>query len=466
MSSTFSTRPVHIFFACFLTLQLCLRQASAQFSRDTVFTLALTAVTPATYPTLKLPEPTTFFLHDSFSVLHTRKWMAKKTVNPNNLTATIALGNNYFSDITRLLKAHNLPLSYTWIPLCLSGMQYNFYGPDGRAGLWQLPHLVAVRYGLVLKPGFDQRLDPGKSTRTAIRYLADLRKEFGDDTLALLAFFNGEGAVRAALSKTTSMRFKDASSRQVFIFSQLPSSTRDDIFLWNYLTGIFPDNNIPTNIIHPNRLSLTKRDSTQLEQSINADVLAKLLNISKTEILASNPSITGNRIPKGVTLFLSKQTNDSLITQIQSAQAKQDSIQQAVVKIKQPVKVSKPPEHHHNTMHTVRQGDNLGRIAMQYGVGLQQLKEWNNLKSDRINVGQQLIVYTKEPVKIIPPQKATAPTQTILEPGTYTEYTVKQGDSLWSISRQFPGVTVEDIMRWNNIEERIDIGQILKIKKQ
>jgi len=117
MSSTFSTRPVHIFFACFLTLQLCLRQASAQFSRDTVFTLALTAVTPATYPALKLPEPTTFFLQDSFSVLHTKKWMAGKPVSPNNLTAAIALGNNYFSDITRLLKAHNLPPSYTWIPL-------------------------------------------------------------------------------------------------------------------------------------------------------------------------------------------------------------------------------------------------------------------------------------------------------------------------------------------------------------
>ncbi|MBX2970326.1 MAG: LysM peptidoglycan-binding domain-containing protein [Cyclobacteriaceae bacterium] len=464
MSSTFSTRTVHIFFACFLTLQLCIQKASAQFSRDTVFTLALSAVSPTSYPELKLPEPKTFLLKDSFSLIETRMWMARKAVNSSSLTATIALGNNYLTDITRLLTTHNLPLSYQLIPLCLSGMQYNFYGPDGRAGLWQLPHLVAIRYGLVLKPGFDQRLDPDKSTRAAIRYLADLRTEFGDDTLALLAFFNGEGAVRAALSKTASMRFKDASSRQVFIFSQLPSSTRHDIFLWNYLTGIFPDNNIPTNIIHPNNLSLTKRDSTQLEQSINADVLAKLLNVSKTEILASNPSITGNRIPKDVTIFLSKQTNDSLITQIQSAQAKQDSIRQAV-KIKQPVKVSKPPENYHNTMHTVKQGDNLGRIAMQYGVSLQQLKEWNNLKSDRINVGQQLIVYTKEPVKNKTPEKAT-PTPTVLEPGTYSEYTVKQGDSLWSISRQFPGVTVEDIMRWNNIGERIDIGQVLKIKKQ
>lgn len=464
MSSTFSTRTRYIFFACFLTLQLCAFKAGAQFSRDTVFTLALTAISPATYPELKLSKPTTFFLQDSFSITQTRNWVARKNINPRNLAAAVALGNNYFDEINRLLVTYNLPPAYKWIPLSLSGMRYNFYGPDGRAGLWQLPHLVAVRYGLSLKPGFDQRLDPVKSTQAAIRYLNDLRIEFNDDTLALLAFFNGEGTVRAALSKTASMRFKDAASRQAFIIEQLPSSTRYDIFLWNYLTGLFPDNHVPASITHPNKLSLIKHDSLLLEQPIQIDVLAKLLNASKTEIYASNPSITGDRIPKDVTIFLSRQANDSLISQIRSVQAKQDSIKEAVAKSKPQVKAIKPPENHHNTMHTVRQGDNLGRISMQYGVTIQQLKNWNNLKSDRINVGQQLIVYTKEPVKSTIPEKSNSPT--VLAPGTYTEYTVKQGDSLWSISRQFPGVTVEDIMRWNNIGERIDIGQVLKIKKQ
>ncbi|MBX2966850.1 MAG: LysM peptidoglycan-binding domain-containing protein [Cyclobacteriaceae bacterium] len=466
MRSIFLTRVSHIFFACFLTLQLCTSKASAQYSRDTVFTLAQKAIAPSAYPEVKRTAPATFFLNDSFSVIQTQKWIGRKAVNPKTLAASLALGNNYFNEIANTLEANGLPLSYKWIPLCLSGMQHNLYGPDGRAGLWQLPHLVAVRYGLQLKPGFDQRLDPQQNTRVAIRYLANLRAEFGDEHLALLAFFNGEGSVRAAASHMAAMRFKDEYSRQVFLYEQLPHSTRDDIFLWNYLTGLFPDNIVPVHITHPNKLNLTKKDSTQLEQSVTLDVLAKLLNITKTEILSSNPSITGNRIPKDVSIFLSRETNDSLITQIQTLQAKQDSIKQVQAKAKQVVKTVKPPENRFNTMHTVRQGDNLGRIAIQYGVSLQQLKEWNNLKSDRINVGQQLIVYTKEPVNNKTPEKISTPAKTTLEPGTYTEYTVKQGDSLWSISRQFPGVTIDDIMRWNNIGERIDIGQVLKIKKQ
>lgn len=48
----------------------------------------------------------------------------------------------------------------------------------------------------------------------------------------------------------------------------------------------------------------------------------------------------------------------------------------------------------------------------------------------------------------------------------YILYTVKQGDTLWDIAKEFPGITETDIMQLNNISNagRIQVGQILKIK--
>ncbi|HHG83835.1 MAG TPA: LysM peptidoglycan-binding domain-containing protein, partial [Bacteroidetes bacterium] len=46
---------------------------------------------------------------------------------------------------------------------------------------------------------------------------------------------------------------------------------------------------------------------------------------------------------------------------------------------------------------------------------------------------------------------------------TYKTYTVKKGDSLWKISQQFPGISAEDIMNLNQIDEAIHPGMKLKI---
>lgn len=453
----------------FITLSLltgCLfvsLQSYSQFSRDTVFSLALAATSAKTYPEVKPPNTQQFYLKDAFSVLQTNRWKDRNMVNPKTLGAAIALGNNYFPEIDSLIRQQNLPPSFKWIPLSLSAMQYNFYGPDGRAGLWQLPHLVAVRYNLMLTHDMDQRLDPIQNTRVALHYLSDLIHAFGGDTnMALLAFFNSEGSVRAALSKMETVRFKDEAAKMNYIFEQLPTSTREDIFLWNYISSILPDE-VPFTEKHPNGL-LTSEDSVQIKNQTLLISLALLLKTSEKEIRAYNPSLREKKIPADAFIFLPKQQKDSLAANMDQLQQQQDSLIQTrkVIVEKKPVV---PPENTFNIMYTVRQGDNLGRIAMNHRVSIRQLKEWNNLKSDRINVGQQLIIYTKEQIKSTAPASNRVAKEQKLEPGTYTEYTVKQGDSLWSISQQFPGVTVDDIMRWNNIGERIDIGQVLKIKK-
>ncbi|HER39903.1 MAG TPA: LysM peptidoglycan-binding domain-containing protein, partial [Salinimicrobium catena] len=106
----------------------------------------------------------------------------------------------------------------------------------------------------------------------------------------------------------------------------------------------------------------------------------------------------------------------------------------------------------------VRSGDYLGRIAERYGVGVSQIKRWNNLRSNNLRVGQRLTIYPRKPV--------TSGSTASNSSSSPKFYTVKQGDSLWSISRKFPGVTVQKIKNLNNMRgNSLKPGMKLKLSE-
>ena len=74
----------------------------------------------------------------------------------------------------------------------------------------------------------------------------------------------------------------------------------------------------------------------------------------------------------------------------------------------------------------VRSGDYLGKIAERYGVGVSQIKRWNNLKSSNLRIGQRLTIY---PRKIGITTTEAKVNRTAIQNGVKT-YTVKSGDSL------------------------------------
>jgi membrane-bound lytic murein transglycosylase D len=103
----------------------------------------------------------------------------------------------------------------------------------------------------------------------------------------------------------------------------------------------------------------------------------------------------------------------------------------------------------------VRSGDVLGTIANRNGVTVTALKEWNNLSSNLIKVGQEL--------KISSTAKSTI-AQVSTNSGGKNLYIVQPGDSLWIISKKTPGLTVEQIKRLNNLNNNtIKPGQRLII---
>jgi membrane-bound lytic murein transglycosylase D len=112
----------------------------------------------------------------------------------------------------------------------------------------------------------------------------------------------------------------------------------------------------------------------------------------------------------------------------------------------------------------VQKGDNLGSIARKHNTTIDNLREWNSIEGNNIKLGETLIVDKTEVAvadKNTKNKKDNAVTKNSEKANLYY---VKRGDSLYSISQKFPGVSIADIKKWNNIkDESIKPGMKLKI---
>ncbi len=102
------------------------------------------------------------------------------------------------------------------------------------------------------------------------------------------------------------------------------------------------------------------------------------------------------------------------------------------------------------TFYTVQSGDSLYSIARRYGVSVDELKRVNNLGTNLLSLGQRLLIPEKKEEKI---------------PSEEGGYIVQSGDTLYSIARKY-GISVEELKQANNLKESVlSIGQKLQIPK-
>ena len=121
-------------------------------------------------------------------------------------------------------------------------------------------------------------------------------------------------------------------------------------------------------------------------------------------------------------------------------------------------------------LHTVKSGDALGRIAQHYHVSLHDIRAWNHIKGNTIHPGQKLTIYKNSNYfKTTAPEKAThTKTASVTKPVAPKPvapkvYTVKSGDSLWSISSKH-GLSVSQLKALNGLKnDELRPGQKLKL---
>ncbi len=100
-----------------------------------------------------------------------------------------------------------------------------------------------------------------------------------------------------------------------------------------------------------------------------------------------------------------------------------------------------------NTTYVVKRGDTLYAIANSYGVTVDEIKRLNNLVSNTLSIGQELII----------------PTDKTITETNFEVYTVVPGDTLYSIANRY-GITVNELKRINNLSSNLlSIGQKLQI---
>ena len=134
-------------------------------------------------------------------------------------------------------------------------------------------------------------------------------------------------------------------------------------------------------------------------------------------------------------------------------------------------KIVEPKVIESEGLYVVQKGDNLTAIAERHKITIDQLKDWNNMESNEIQAGQKLTVQqpVEEAVAVV--EKEVTKKEIIRRDSSkernYNKermYIVQKGDSLFSIAKKHPGITVAEIKKWNNIEtENIKPGMKLKI---
>ncbi len=95
--------------------------------------------------------------------------------------------------------------------------------------------------------------------------------------------------------------------------------------------------------------------------------------------------------------------------------------------------------------YTVKSGDSLWSISKKFGITVDELKQANNLTSNLLSIGQNLLIPTKE------------------SEATTNEYIVQKGDTLYGIANKF-NTTVDNLKSINNLTtDSLSIGQVLKL---
>ncbi len=120
-------------------------------------------------------------------------------------------------------------------------------------------------------------------------------------------------------------------------------------------------------------------------------------------------------------------------------------------------------------IYTVKAGDSLYTIAWIYNTTVESIKKLNGLNSNALNVGQQLKVIKNQQDNNTDNSNTDVSDNQTNIPDTeieYEYYTVKAGDSLWSISKLF-SIAVEDLKGLNQLySNSLTIGQLLKVRKK
>ena len=408
---------------------------------------------------------------------------------PTKMSSMLALSQYYFPIVEEIFDRYGLPKELKYMAVIESAFNPVAVSRAGAKGMWQFMYNTAKMYGLTINSFVDERLDPVKSADAAARYMRDAYRIFGDWNLAISSYNCGSGNVNKAMRRSGSGEFWP-------VCYYLPRETRGYVpafvgamyaFTYYREHGLVPEtDSMPVQV-----------DTFHIRRMLHFQQVSALTGVSVEMLKKLNPQYVHDIVPgtakEEYVLRLPYQYTSKFIENEDSVYAynAKEYFSPATL---QNIAVSGSASSQ-RIAYKVKSGDYLGRIASRYHVTVKQIMEWNHLRNTNLRVGQVLYIYGKFNGPVAQSSgasskssaassskgsassdgatrasskgsAATPPPADSAAEGTYTVYVVKSGDSLYRISQDYPGVSADDIMKFNGIGTDIRPGMKLKIPKK
>ncbi|CAM3419684.1 LysM peptidoglycan-binding domain-containing protein [Zobellia roscoffensis] len=364
----------------------------------------------------------------------------------------------YFPLFEQELDNYNIPLEMKYLSIVESALNPRARSRVGATGLWQFMYGTGKQYQLDVSSYVDDRRDPIKATTAACQFLSKLYDIYGDWDLALAAYNSGPGNVNKAIRRSGGHK------NYWNLRRYLPRETAGYVpaFLATmYLFEYAEEHGIKGKKIER---AYFETDTVHIKSIITFDQISELTGVSKEELKVLNPSYKLDVIPfvegKTHALRLPKYAMGSFVHNEDAIYA---HIKKEMDSEESPLPQMVKEAEQNRIRYKVRSGDFLGKIAERYGVGVSQLKQWNGLRSNNLRIGQRLTIFPRKMPSAAVVSTKTSTSSKSFPPGTKT-HTVRSGDSLWTISKKYPGISVENLRQWNGISgKNLKPGTKLKL---
>ena len=323
----------------------------------------------------------------NFMILYSEKM-------PTKMGEMLGLAQYYMPLFEETFRRYNLPMELKYVAIIESALNPRAESRVGAKGMWQFMYRTAINYGLKVNSYTDERMDPILSVDAAARYFRDAYRIFGDWPLAISAYNCGSGNVNKAIRR--------AGGNTDFwaVYEYLPRETRGYVpamvgamYAFRYANeyGLRPDPiSLPVYV-----------DTFHVHRNLHFSQISEVLGIPLDDVRDLNPQYYTDIVPGAgsdeIIRLPFNYTSAFLDMQDSIYRYKADVLFTAKIQDGRETVAGRPvPTSRAATgqwvYYKVKSGDNLGKIARKYHCTVKQLKNWNNLKSDRINIGQRLKV--------------------------------------------------------------------------
>ena len=357
----------------------------------------------------------------------------------------LARSERYVPFMRNLLKESGLPEDLVYMALIESGFNPYAYSRAKASGPWQFIYLTGKRYGLTSNWWIDERRDPEKSTIAATKYLKDLYDMFECWYLAAAGYNAGERKIATAMK-----RYRTEDFWELTKYRYLKRETKDYVpqMIAAALIAKDPEKYGFFGIEYHEPLRYEK---VKVPEVTDLRLIAQACEVPLDEIRELNPELSRWCTPPNFPDY-----------EIKIPFGKKDLFLKNFGNLY-------TGERFQFKTHLVKKGDTFSNIARLYRVDLEPILEMNRLnKRSRLAVGMNLLIPL--PKDQVPKPDRTAKkksggTDYGSKPVETMTYTIKKGDTLWSIANE-TGVNLGALSRWNNLypEKKLMPGDKLKIQ--